>query len=269
MSNYRIIVSDEYLEHHGILGQKWGKLNGPPYPLDRSISTGSRLKTTTTKKKKSALNTDVKDLVNNYKINKIKKKQQDEARKLKVEKAKTKLAETQQKVQDEQKKNSPQEEPQPKIQPQNNQQNQQQYNQPNQQPRKITPAEKFGTIDAENIRSILKSNANHLSNEELQYLTTRLTSLNNVRSLTTDPTALDRLNKARTIADTIVNSANSAERIYDLGKKVYTRLSGKPRYETKSYEYLLKNFDNLSTNELNDAFARLEKLSKVKSNAMT
>lgn len=25
----------EFLEHHGILGQKWGKLNGPPYPLGR------------------------------------------------------------------------------------------------------------------------------------------------------------------------------------------------------------------------------------------
>ena len=22
-----------YLEHHGILGQKWGKKEGPPYPL--------------------------------------------------------------------------------------------------------------------------------------------------------------------------------------------------------------------------------------------
>lgn len=27
-------ISEEYLAHHGRLGQKWGKKNGPPYPLD-------------------------------------------------------------------------------------------------------------------------------------------------------------------------------------------------------------------------------------------
>ncbi len=27
-------VPDKFLEHHGIAGQKWGKQNGPPYPLD-------------------------------------------------------------------------------------------------------------------------------------------------------------------------------------------------------------------------------------------
>lgn len=32
------------LYHHGILDQKWGIQNGPPYPLDSSISTGKRLK---------------------------------------------------------------------------------------------------------------------------------------------------------------------------------------------------------------------------------
>lgn len=33
----------KYLIHHGVQGQHWGVQNGPPYPLDRSISTGSML----------------------------------------------------------------------------------------------------------------------------------------------------------------------------------------------------------------------------------
>ena len=35
MSRYGYIKHSE-LAHHGILGQKWGKRNGPPYPLDAS-----------------------------------------------------------------------------------------------------------------------------------------------------------------------------------------------------------------------------------------
>ena len=27
-------MNKKYIAHHGILGQKWGKRNGPPYPLD-------------------------------------------------------------------------------------------------------------------------------------------------------------------------------------------------------------------------------------------
>ena len=35
------------LKHHGILGQKKGVRNGPPYPLGRSVSTGKRLRKVT------------------------------------------------------------------------------------------------------------------------------------------------------------------------------------------------------------------------------
>lgn len=42
---------DNVLEHHGILGMKWGQQNGPPYPLGSDISTGSRLKNAIAKRK--------------------------------------------------------------------------------------------------------------------------------------------------------------------------------------------------------------------------
>lgn len=32
------------LAHHGIIGQKWGERNGPPYPLPSDVSTGKRIK---------------------------------------------------------------------------------------------------------------------------------------------------------------------------------------------------------------------------------
>lgn len=35
---------NDYISHHGILGQKWGIRNGPPYPLKSSVSTGHKLK---------------------------------------------------------------------------------------------------------------------------------------------------------------------------------------------------------------------------------
>lgn len=39
------------IEHSGIDGMKWGVKNGPPYPLGRDISTGSRLKTNSSGRK--------------------------------------------------------------------------------------------------------------------------------------------------------------------------------------------------------------------------
>lgn len=42
-----------YLMHHGILGQKWGRRNGPPYPLDASEYSSSEKKAKIANKTKS------------------------------------------------------------------------------------------------------------------------------------------------------------------------------------------------------------------------
>ena len=41
---YYAITTENSLSHHGILGQKWGKKNGPPYPLDESDHSASERK---------------------------------------------------------------------------------------------------------------------------------------------------------------------------------------------------------------------------------
>lgn len=55
MNNYSWNLDMEELTHSGIKGQRWGIKNGPPYPLSKDISTGSRLKTTSSGKKSGGI----------------------------------------------------------------------------------------------------------------------------------------------------------------------------------------------------------------------
>lgn len=50
-------MNNYYLQHHGIKGQKWGKKNGPPYPLDPSSYTSSEKKFKLSDKQKKILKT--------------------------------------------------------------------------------------------------------------------------------------------------------------------------------------------------------------------
>lgn len=42
--SFKPALDDEIIAHFGILGMRWGRRNGPPYPLGSDISTGKRLK---------------------------------------------------------------------------------------------------------------------------------------------------------------------------------------------------------------------------------
>lgn len=44
MSGYRVVISENHLEHNGILGMKWGVRNGPPYPLGSGQHSKSEIK---------------------------------------------------------------------------------------------------------------------------------------------------------------------------------------------------------------------------------
>lgn len=86
MNNYSWNLDMEELTHSGIKGQKWGIQNGPPYPLSRDISTGSRLKTTSSGKKSGGISAYLQ-------TRKVKKKKQaalEKARQTKAENAQKK-----------------------------------------------------------------------------------------------------------------------------------------------------------------------------------
>lgn len=59
------------LLHHGIEGQKWGVMNGPPYPLDSYLSTGKSLRKAARKEAKAGSKeySNAKKAAKNYKAN--------------------------------------------------------------------------------------------------------------------------------------------------------------------------------------------------------
>ena len=83
-------LSDDTLAHHGIIGQMWGHRNGPPYPLDSSKSTGSRLKGSAARKAKKAKKRRVKSLKKARKVREEKRAEQQQIQKSKDEIIKSK-----------------------------------------------------------------------------------------------------------------------------------------------------------------------------------
>ena len=86
MNNYSWNLDVEELTHSGIKGQKWGVRNGPPYPLSRDISTGSRLKTNSSGRKPGG----IKGYLQTRKVKKKKQAALEKARQTKAENAQKK-----------------------------------------------------------------------------------------------------------------------------------------------------------------------------------
>lgn len=83
------VVRDNFLQHHGILGMKWGERNGPPYPLDAEDHSSSEKKAGwknslegSRQKNESKIN----DLVPSAAMSKKSKRHQKERRKNKLQK---------------------------------------------------------------------------------------------------------------------------------------------------------------------------------------
>lgn len=51
VNQFSFNLDQNYLSHHGIKGQKWGKKNGPPYPLDSKTAERVKSKSKVTKRK--------------------------------------------------------------------------------------------------------------------------------------------------------------------------------------------------------------------------
>lgn len=86
MNNYSWNLDVEELTHDGVKGQKWGIQNGPPYPLSRDISTGSRLKTNSSGRKPGG----IKGYLQTRKVKKKKQAALEKARQTKAENAQKK-----------------------------------------------------------------------------------------------------------------------------------------------------------------------------------
>ncbi len=83
-NQFKPLLEDEYLEHHQALGAHWGIHNGPPYPLDRSLSTGKRLKSAA---KGTGGKSKPKGLIAKHKAKKTYKKRVEAANKARQAKA--------------------------------------------------------------------------------------------------------------------------------------------------------------------------------------
>lgn len=181
----------ESLEHHGILGQKWGRQQGPPYPLDSEDHSAAEKKAGWRKSLEGAT----------------------EKIKAATEKAKAELA-------------SRKESPKPQIE--KPAQNAAKKEETAEEKAAREKAEKRQIIDSADANTIA-ANASKLTTQELQEAVNRMNLMQQVnRNTTTPPTVQDKINGAINKLDQAATTVTKGIDAYNKVARIYNKFQDPP-----------------------------------------